>query len=59
MGVKHIQPHQTIKHVHHCHHYQHSLPLVGLLFMVFANEWLRALLGLFAQPIFLHFDVVH
>jgi hypothetical protein len=59
MVVKHIQPHQTIEHVHHCHHYQHSLPLVGLLFMVFPNEWLRALLGLFTQLIFLHFDVVH
>jgi hypothetical protein len=49
MVVVQIQPHQTSKHVHDCHHYEHSLPLVGLLLVVFLDEWLRALLGLFAH----------
>jgi hypothetical protein len=47
------------KQVHDCHHYEHSPHLVGLLFMVFLDEWLKALLGFFAQPVLLHFDVVH
>jgi hypothetical protein len=49
MVVVHIQPHQTVEQVHDCHHYEHSLPLVGLLFVVFSYEWLQMLLGLLAQ----------
>jgi hypothetical protein len=33
--------------------------MIGLIFMVFLNEWLRVLLGFFAQSLLLHFDVVH
>ncbi len=47
------------KQVYDCHHDKHSLPMVGLLFMVFLDEWLRVLLGLSAQSVLLHFDVVH
>jgi hypothetical protein len=54
-----MQPHQMVEQVHDCHHYEDSPPLVGLLFMVFLNEWLRALLGFSTQPVLLHFDVVH
>jgi hypothetical protein len=46
MVVEQIQPHQTVEHVHDCHHYEHSPPSVGLLFMVFLDEWFRVLLGL-------------
>ncbi len=46
MVVEQIQPHQIVEHVHDCHHYEHSPPLVGLLFMVFLDEWFRVLLGL-------------
>ncbi len=53
------QLHQTTEHVHDCHHNKNSLPMVGLLFVVFLNEWLRSLLGLFTQPVLLHFGVVH
>jgi hypothetical protein len=48
MVVEQIQPHQTIENVHGCHHYEHSPPSVGLLFVVFLDEWLRMLLGLSA-----------
>jgi len=58
MIVKQI-PHQMTEPVHDCHHYEHSLPSVGLLFVVFFDEWLKVLLGLFAQSVLLHFDVVH
>jgi len=34
-----------VEQVHDLHHYEHSPPLVGLLFMVFFDEWLRVLLG--------------
>jgi len=47
--------HQTIKQVHDFHHDKHSLPMVGLLFVVFLNEWLKVLQGLFAQPVVLQF----
>jgi hypothetical protein len=47
------------KQVHDYHHYEHSLPLVGLLFMWFLDEWLIARMGLSAQLVLLHFDVVH
>jgi hypothetical protein len=33
--------------------------MIGLMFMMFLNEWLRALLGLFTWLVLLHFDVVH
>jgi hypothetical protein len=59
MIVEQIQPHQMVEHVHDCHHYEHSLPLVRLLFMVFFYEWLRALLSFSTQLVQLHFDVVH
>jgi hypothetical protein len=42
------QFHQTIEQVHDCHHDKHSLPMVGLLFVVFLNEWLKVLLSLFS-----------
>jgi hypothetical protein len=45
------------KHVHD-YHDKHSLPMVGLLFMVFIDKWLRMLLGFSTQPILLHFDVI-
>jgi len=45
--------------VHDYHHDKHSLPSVALLFVVFLDEWLKALLGIFAQLIMLYFDVVH
>ncbi len=48
-----------VDHVHDRHHYEHSLPLVGLLFVVFFYEQLRALLGLFVKLVLLHFDVIH
>jgi len=48
-----------VEHVHDCHHDKHSLLVVGLFFVVFFYEWLRALLGLFAQLVLLQFDVVH
>jgi hypothetical protein len=53
------QLHQTVVHAHDCHHDEPSLPMIGLMFMVFIDEWLRVLLGFFAQPLLLHFDVVH
>jgi hypothetical protein len=59
MVVEQIWFHQTVKQVHDCHHYEHSPPSVGLLFMVFLDEWLRALFGFPPQPILLHFDVVN
>jgi hypothetical protein len=33
--------------------------MVGLMFVVFFNEWLKVLLGLSTQLVQLHFDVVH
>jgi hypothetical protein len=42
------QLHQTVEQVHDYHHNKDSFPVVGLLFVVFHNEWLKALLGLFA-----------
>jgi hypothetical protein len=51
MVIEQRQLHQMVEHVHDCHHYEQSPPSVGLLFMVFLDEWLRALLGLFAQPV--------
>jgi hypothetical protein len=59
MVVIQKQIYQTIEHVHYYHHDKHSLPLVGLLFIVFFDEWLRTLLGFSTQPVLLHFDVVH
>jgi hypothetical protein len=47
------------KQVHDCHHYEHSPSSIGLLFVVFFDEWLRVLLGLSTQLILLQFDVVH
>jgi hypothetical protein len=32
---------QMVENVHDYHHDKHSLPMVGLLFMVFIDEWLR------------------
>jgi len=46
MAVVQIQLHQMVEHVHDYHREKHSLPLVGLLFVVFFDEWLKALLGL-------------
>jgi hypothetical protein len=51
MVVLHKQLHQIVKHVHGCHHDEHSLLVVGLMFVVLFDEWLRVWLGLFAQPI--------
>jgi hypothetical protein len=59
MGVLWKQFHQTTKHVHDCHYDEHSLPVIGLMFMMFFNEWLTTLLGFSTQLILLHFDVVH
>jgi hypothetical protein len=59
MVIEQIQPHQMIEQVLDCHHYEHSPPSIGLLFMVFLDEWLKTLLGLSAQSVLLHFDVVH
>jgi hypothetical protein len=59
MVVEQIQPHQIVEQVHDCHHYEHSLPSVGLLFMVFLDESLKVLLGFFTELILLHFDVIH
>jgi hypothetical protein len=53
------QFHQMVKQIHDYHHDKHSLPMIGLLFVVFLDEWLRTLLGLSTQPVLLHFDVVH
>jgi hypothetical protein len=53
------QFHQTTKQVHDYHHDKHSLLVVGLLFMVFFYEWLRAFMGFFTQQVLLHFDVIH
>jgi hypothetical protein len=47
------------KQVHDCHHYEHSPPSAGLLFVVFLDEWLRMLLGLYTQLVLFHFDVIH
>jgi len=57
--VEHIQLHQMTKQVHDCHHYEHSLPLIRLLFVVLLDEWLKAILDPTSQPIFLHFGVIH
>ncbi len=59
MVVMWRQLHQTDEQVHDYHHDKHSLPMIGLLFVVFLNEWLKVLLGLFTQSVLLHFDVVH
>jgi len=59
MVVIQKQLHQMTKQVYDCHHDKHSLPMVGLFFMVFFDEWLRVLLGLSAQLVILHFDIVH
>jgi hypothetical protein len=59
MVVVQIRLHQMVEQVHDYHHYEHSLPLVGLLFMVFLDEWLRMMLSFSTQPVLLHFDVVH
>jgi hypothetical protein len=48
MVVVQRQFHQMAEQVHDCHHNKHSFPVVGLLFMVFLDEWLRMLLGFFA-----------
>jgi hypothetical protein len=48
-----------VEQVHDCHHDKHSLPVIALLFVVFFNEWLKALLGLSTPLVMLHFDVVH
>jgi hypothetical protein len=52
------QFHQTNEQVHVYHHDKQSLPMIGLLFVVFLNEWLKVLLGFFIQLILLHFDIV-
>jgi hypothetical protein len=59
MVVMWKQLYQIVEQVHDCHHDKHSLPMVGLMFMVVSNEWLRVLLGLSTQLVRLHFDVVH
>jgi hypothetical protein len=59
MVVIQKQLHQTIEQVHDCHHDKHSLPSIGLLFLVFLDEWLRMMMGLSPQPVLLHFDVIH
>jgi hypothetical protein len=59
MVVMSKQFHQMTEQVHDYHHDKHSLPMVGLLFVVFLDEWLKVLLGFFTQPVLLHFDVVH
>jgi hypothetical protein len=54
------QLHQTTEQVHDCHHNEHvSLFVVGLMNVVLLDEWLRMQLGLFAQPVQLHFDGAH
>lgn len=45
MVVLQKQLHQMVEHVNDCHHDEPSLPMIGLMFMVFLNEWLRVLLG--------------
>jgi len=48
-----------VEQVHDCPHDEHSLPMVGLMFVVMFDEWLRTRLGLFSQHVRLHFNVVH
>jgi hypothetical protein len=55
MVIEQIQPHQMIEQVLDCHHYEHSPPSIGLLFMVFLDEWLKVLLVFYAQLIFFTF----
>jgi hypothetical protein len=59
MVVLRKQLHQMAEQVNDYHQEKHSLPTVGLLFVLFFDEWLRVLLGVFAQLVLLHFDVVH
>jgi hypothetical protein len=59
MAVEQIRPRQMVERVHDCHHNEHSPPSVGLLFVVFLDECLKTILSIFAQPILLHFNVVH
>ncbi len=54
MVVIRRQIHQMVEQVHDYHHDEHSLPMVGLLFVVFIAKWLKMLLGLSTQPILLH-----
>jgi len=49
MVIEQIRPHQMIEQVHDRHHYEHSPPSVGLLFVVFFDEWLKVLLVFYAQ----------
>jgi hypothetical protein len=49
MVIEQIRPHQMIEQVHDYRHYEHSPPSVGLLFMVFFDEWLQMLLVFYAQ----------
>ncbi len=35
------QLHQMVEHVHDCHHGENSLPVVGLMFVVLVDEWLK------------------
>jgi hypothetical protein len=53
------QLHQMVEHVHDYHHGEHSLHVIGLMFVVTLDEWLKTQLRLFAQLVQLHFDVVH
>ncbi len=60
MVVLRRQLYQTIEQVHDCHHDEHvSLLVVGLMNVVLLDERLRMQLGLFTQPVQLHFDVAH
>jgi hypothetical protein len=60
MVVLQRQLHQTTEQVHDCHHDEHvSLLMVGLMYLVLFDEWLKMQLGLSTQPIRLHFDVAH
>jgi hypothetical protein len=50
--------HQTTKQVHD-YHDEHSLPRVGLMCVVFLDEWLKMRLGLSTQLVRLNFNVAH
>jgi hypothetical protein len=52
------QLHQNFEQVHYCcHHSEYSLPFVGMKFVMSHGECLRVLLILYAQLIWLKFDV--
>jgi hypothetical protein len=52
------QLHQNFEQVHYCcHHCEYSLPFVGMKFVMSHGERLKVLMILYAQLIWLKFDV--